>query len=1026
MVELLGNVIAFGPFKLSRSDYCLMRETGDGAWLEVPLRPKAFDLLRYMAENPGRLISPDELLNRLWPNIHVQADGLKGHVLNVRTALGDDPNKPTYIETVRGRGYRFIAPVSASENALLSTAGNDGETTRLVGRTAARRELETLLRRAASAEAEIGFVTGEPGIGKTMLVNEFVETMNEAGIAAFVSRCLPGSADRDAYYPVLEVLGQLARTGLFPDFVQTLSSVAPTWLVQLPWLMPATIAGGTRQEVFGTTPHRMIRELCDLLDCLAKDRLLVIIFEDIHWADLATLDLINAIATRRLQTHLFLLSTMRVSGNTTSAKTARTLCQTLSLYRLGKEISLSPLTESDVGAYLAGIAGCPSPTQFSRQLHARSEGNPLFMTAMLDHFINEGLVALEAEGWVVAASMDEAARRAPPSLAQLIESEVEKLDGDAQAVLDSASISEGAFSAAVNQAAASLDEGRFEALCEELARTTALIQRADDVVLPNGRRIQTYAFRHMIFRDVVYERQSITRRAAAHRAIGQRIESLFESDPAPVASVLARHFMAAEQWCKAIGYLHLVARNAIQRFSVREAAATLEQALGFNFARTSAADQAAAELVILEDLARLYAGSLDARAGETYAKLAHVAAKSGRLDVECRALLGLGFALAWVDLDRSVAVLGQAIEKSAALEDPIARARTRTFAHGWRSWLAGWSEPDAAACTAALEEIKASGDLVALNASLVDYCLIIFPSSRYRESHDTIQSCFNVLVAEGLEKRADISLPLWIVRLGRPWTLMCAGDLGAALDLFKSGVRSFLDNGDMGRATTLQFYEGFCHVHMQDHQGALDLCGQALGFCDGGGSVRLSPNEQQIERVVRGLAELGVGRIDKAMSLFEAAGDGMRQWRTLTTWHWRMALEWGTADACLALDQIAEAERHAQLFHDYAYGIRERTWRALASESCARIALRRGHLPEAAEHLRRGWVEMEQDELKLVAWRLHAVEAELHERAGNQAAAESHRSAWRAALGSLAGTLPADHVGRGTIARARPIFGPVC
>jgi len=1024
MVELLGNVIGFGPFKLSRSDYCLMRETGDGGWLEVPLRPKAFDLLRYMVENPGRLISPDELLDRLWPNVHVQADGLKGHVLNVRTALGDDPNNPTYVETVRGRGYRFVAPVSALGNGSLPMTARDVEITRLVGRSVARRELETLLRRAASAAAEIGFVTGEPGIGKTALVNEFIETMNAAGIPALVGRCLPGSADRDPYYPVLDVLNQLVRTGLFADFLPTLAGIAPTWLIQLPWLMSSTIAGGTRQEVFGATPYRMIRELCDLLDHLGRDQLLVVIFEDIHWADQATLDLINAIATRRLQTRLFLLSTMRVSANTPSAKAARVLCQTLSLYRLSKEISLAPLTESEVCDYLAGIAGTSPPAQFSLQLHARSEGNPLFMTAMLDHFIQEGFVTLGRAGWVVAETMDEAALRAPPSLAQLIESEVEKLDADAQAVLDSASVSEGIFCAAVNQAATALDEARFEAVCEELARTTALIQRADDVVLPSLRRAQGYSFRHMIFRDVVYERQSIARRAAAHLAVGNRVETLFGHDPSPVASVLARHFLAAEQWCKAIGYLQLVARNAILRFSAREAAATLEQALNYTLMHPPA-DQTGAELVLLEDLARLYTGSLDARAGETYARLAQVAANAGRLDVECRALLGLGFAVAWVDLDRSVAVWGQAIEKSAALEDPIARARTRTYAHGWRSWLAVWSEPDAAACAAALEEIRASGDQVALNASLVDYCLILFPSSRYREAHDTIQSCFDVLVADGLEKRADISLPLWIVRLGRPWTLMCDGDLAAALPLFKSGVRSFLDNGDMGRAATLQFYEGFCHVHMQDHQGALDLCGQALGFCDSGGSVRLSPNEQQIERVVRGLANLGIGRIEEAMGLFAAASDGMRQWRTLTTWHWRMALEWGTADACLALDQIAEAERHALLFQDYAYAIRERTWRALASECCARIALRRGDLAAAAEHLRHGWAEMERGDLKLVAWRLHAVEAELHNRAGNEAAADQHRRAWSAALQALAATLPTDHVGHHTLTGARPIFGVI-
>ncbi|HMA48566.1 MAG TPA: hypothetical protein VKP60_02370, partial [Magnetospirillaceae bacterium] len=187
----------------------------------------------------------------------------------------------------------------------------------------------------------------------------------------------------------------------------------------------------------------------------------------------------------------------------------------------------------------------------------------------------------------------------------------------------------------------------------------------------------------------------------------------------------------------------------------------------------------------------------------------------------------------------------------------------------------------------------------------------------------------------------------------------------------------------------------------------------------------LSPNEHQIERVVRGLAALGVGRIDEAMGLFDAAYEGMRQWRTLTTWHWRMALEWGMADACLASDRTDEAEHHARLFHDSAFAIRERTWRALASESCARIALRKGDLPAAAEHLRRGWAEMEPGDLKLAAWRLHAVEVELHDRSGNHTAADRHRSDWRDALQALASTLPADHIGRRTLAGARPIFGPV-
>jgi len=1016
---MLEDSVGFGCFRLSRREYRLSRRSDDGSWVEVPLRPKAFDLLRYMVENPGRLISPDEFLEHVWPRIHVQSEALKGHVLHVRTALDDDPAKPAYIETVRGRGYRFIADIDDAERPA-DARREANSVGALVGRSVARRQLDTLFLRALSGEAGIGFVTGEAGIGKTALMGEFVASAQRRGALAVISCCLPGSAETDAYYPVLDILTQLARSSGREEFVALLARMAPTWLIQLPWLMPPTLEGGTRQDVFGATPHRMIRELCDLLEELARDRLVLLVIEDVHWADRATLDLINAMAARRLQTQLLLLTTMRTAAPNAGARAAHTLCQRLSLYRMAKEIALTPLTEHDVADHLASFGGTP-PARLTRYLHERSEGNPLFMTAVLEHLAQQGHIRHDPGGWVVVNG-EEDWIYAPPNLARLIEAEIDRLEPTAQLVLEAASISEGTFAAAINQAASPVSEPQFEAICEELARSSALIERAQLVTLPNGLAAQTFAFRHMIFREVVYDRQSATHRAAGHLEIARRLEAVWHGQTDAIASLLAAHHMVAGHWCSAIGYLRLAARNAQMRFSHREAATILERALGFTV-NQPVEKRVETEVELLEDLARIYAGSLDARAGETYSRLATAAAAVGRLDVECRALLGFAFTLAWTDVEHSMQVFSEAIEKSAALDDPIARARVRTFAHGWRSWAAGWSEADAAACEASLEEIRRDGDPLTLNASLVDYSLIVFTSSRYWEAHDLIESCFGVLVASRVEQRADISLPLWILRIGRPWCLLYAGEFGRALDLFKSGVRSFLDNGDVGRAATLQFYEALCHVHLHDFEGALNLCAQASSFCDEQGSVRLSPNERQIGMVVQGLTQLGLGRIEAALELFESARQLMDKRRTLSAWHWRMALEWGTADAFLALGRLDEAREHARAFHDLAYSIRERTWRALASEICARVELRRGRLAEVAEHLRAAWSETAQGELLLVSWRLEAVQAALCEREADPAGAAGARAAAAALRMRLCATLPEDHVGRSTLMNAAPILG---
>lgn len=1011
-------MVEFGAFRLCRTNCHLLRRGQDGAWARVPLQPKTFDLLLYMVDHAGRLIPTEEFFAHLWPQVHVQAEGLKGHMLRVRAALGDDPQQPAYVETVRGRGYRFIALPNAVRPAALAQPEPAGAP--LVGRRAAQDTLSGLLRGAGGGQAQLCFVTGQPGIGKTALSQAFMDAARGQGARVVVAHCLAGSAGSDAFYPFLDIVTQLARADT-EGFIALLSAVAPTWLVQLPWLVPATMAVDARQEVFGTTSHRMIREMCDLLAHLARDHLLVLAIEDLHWADQATLDLLGAMANRRLPARLVVLSTLRLSGGQGPAGAARTLCQTLLLYRLAREIALEPLTAADVADYLGAMAGCAAPGELVGLLHSRSEGNPLFMQAVLEDFLQQGLVSLTQDGWALSAGMNELALRAPPSLARIVEGEIEKLPDAAQAVLAAGSLSEGLFSAAGHAVAADLDEAGFEALCEELARGTALVARADVALLPDGRRVQRYAFRHAIFRDVVYERQGIAWRIRAHRLVGERLQELHDADPRRCAPALARHFTLGEQWRPAIGALRLVGRNALQRFSTREATASLEQALALT-AHLPAAQRRDTEVELLEDLTRVYMGSLNTRAAETCARLVEAAARAGRLEAECRALLGWGFVLAWTDVERSMQVFSLAIDKSAALADPVARARVRSFAHGWRSWASGWSEADAQACIQALEEIRASGDLVALNAAYVDSTLIAFPSSRYLHAHDLIQSCFDVLLSDGLEQRADISLPLWILRLGRPWCLLCAGRFGEAIALFRSGVANFLDNGEAGRGAALQFYEAFCHLHLQDFAGAIALCDQALGFCDAQSSISLSPNERQIEMVVRGLAELGRGQPATALALLAEAGEAMDRKRTLTTWHWRIVMHWGMGDAWLAEGQVEEARRHGARLQALAYALRERTWRALASEAVARIALRAGDLTGARAALDEAWRETGEGPLPLVEWRLHAVEAAWH-RAMRDAAGEArHRQGWQAALAGLIETLPAGHAGRITLAGATPIF----
>src|SRR5713101_1475983 len=154
----------FPPFRLDTVNQCLWR--GDRAAEErILLAPKAFAVLRYLVEHPGRLVTHDELFEALWPKTYVQPEVLKSHIAAIRTGLGDDARKPLFIETLSRRGYRFIAPVREGASARASRTTNLPEAvSELIGREA---ELGAVT--ALATEHRLVSLVGAGGIGKTRL-----------------------------------------------------------------------------------------------------------------------------------------------------------------------------------------------------------------------------------------------------------------------------------------------------------------------------------------------------------------------------------------------------------------------------------------------------------------------------------------------------------------------------------------------------------------------------------------------------------------------------------------------------------------------------------------------------------------------------------------------------------------------------------------------------------------------------------------------------------------------------------------
>jgi DNA-binding winged helix-turn-helix (wHTH) protein len=127
---------SFHSFRLDPANQCLWR--GEQ---RIPLTPKAFDVLRYLVEHHGRLVTQGEMLEALWPETYVNPELVKKYILGIRKVLGDRHDKPVFIETFPKRGYQFVAPVRddiAAELTEVSSATNeDGGTESRPSRTAA-------------------------------------------------------------------------------------------------------------------------------------------------------------------------------------------------------------------------------------------------------------------------------------------------------------------------------------------------------------------------------------------------------------------------------------------------------------------------------------------------------------------------------------------------------------------------------------------------------------------------------------------------------------------------------------------------------------------------------------------------------------------------------------------------------------------------------------------------------------------------------------------------------------------------
>jgi predicted ATPase/DNA-binding winged helix-turn-helix (wHTH) protein len=592
---------SFGPFRLDLRNASLWR----GVEI-VPLPPTAFALLHYLVTHAGQLVTKDELLEAIWSETVVSEAVLKVRMGEVRKALGETAREPRCIATVHRRGYRFVAPVTRLDVSpgavatardpsrpplsptvpmpLLPTPSHLDTPTplpRLVGRQGELAQLQQWWAQARQGQRQVVFLTGEAGIGKTTLVDAFVaQVVATEAVWLGQGQCIEQYGAGEAYLPVLEALGRLCRAPGADHLLRLLRAHAPTWLVQMPWVLSTTDHEALRHELLGATQARMLREMAAWIEALTVETPLVLVLEDLHWSDYATLDLVAWLARRQELARLLLVGTYRPVEVLTRGHPLRDVQQALQLHGHCAELPLAFLSEAAVAAYLTRrVPGYQEPAALARIIHRCTDGNPLFMVHVVEELMTQGRVGEQQGCWGPHTTPDADVVRVPEGIRQMLALQLDRLPLAAQRLLEAASVAGAAFAAASVAAGLASDVVTSEEHCERLAQRQQFLRPAGTVTWPDGTVTGRYEFIHALYQNVVYRQMAAARRVRLHQRIGERLEEAYGAQAGDMAAELAMHFEQSRDYPRTINYLQQAAENAGRRYANREALAHLTKGL---------------------------------------------------------------------------------------------------------------------------------------------------------------------------------------------------------------------------------------------------------------------------------------------------------------------------------------------------------------------------------------------------------------------------------------------------------------
>jgi serine/threonine protein kinase/tetratricopeptide (TPR) repeat protein len=849
-----------------------------------------------------------------------------------------------------------------------------------VGRGPELERLEGYLQQAIDGTGRLVFITGEPGIGKTSLSDEFLRRARTRypGLLVSRGRCVEQYGTGEAYLPFLDAIGALLEGPGRERLATLMRTYAPTWCTEMPAAFSSTGAfERLQQETIGATKERMMREMGDALGMFANASPVVLLLEDLHWADPSSVDLLRHICQRIGGHRLLIAGTFRPEDIERSNHPLKSYKAEMQAHHLCEEIALGSLGREHIAEYLnATFTPNDFPPELASLIHDKTEGHPLFATNLLQYLGERGDIAKVNAHWTLVRPLAAMDLEAPESVRSMIGKKMDTLEQEERRTLQYASVEGTEFLSIIVASLLGVDEVDLEERLAHLEKTHRLIETRGEEELPDGSLTTRYRFSHALYQNFLYGDLVNKRRTMLHQQAGEQLVRHYGKRAPQIATQLALHFEWGRDFARAIEHLIQAGDNATKLYANAEAAEHYTHALGL--VERLRADERAETLVKL------------------YQKRGAVNMALGRFPESVEDYTN---ALEQPD------ALGSPERQSATLN---ALALTLFFSHRLEEMETRVDEALAAAKRAGSEELriqtmalmalkhlcygevaaaKPIGDDVIKTSRAIGYkptlahgliwrgCLYFFQTEYERTIECEIEG--RQLASE---LRDGFLLLTSMFFLGLSYGNL--GRMSEALAILNEAIQMAGRNGDSFWFPRMPNCIGWIHRELQDFEGALKFDQEGL---------EVGRHHHVLEAEANSLINLGIdythsGKSEETMSAFHEVRDIFER-DAWFRWRYNIRLEAATAEHWLRQGDLSKAREFAQRLLDTAGKFEVHKYIAVAHKLLAQIAIAEGNTNAAEAEFAAALGELQKYPVPVVTWRTYADLGRLKSSVGNATAA---------------------------------------